>query len=173
MKRFCFLALFGLGAMGLFPLAAPLASQEKPDEGAASKLSIAAVHVEPAQPAADTLCRLRVEIKNDDERIASQLGFDVTINGQQLPVYGNHLFMFPVSPGGTSELALYNFWSTETSRPLPASGKLEVEVTLREARWMDISDEDGTEVWTPLGDATGLPVSASVTLKMAKSAGAE
>lgn len=173
-KRSSFLALFVMATLGLAVTGSPLPAQEATAGAEASKLSIAAVHVEPANPAADTLCRLRVEIANADERIASQLGFDVTINGQKLPVYGNHLFMYPVAPGGKSELQLYNFWSTETSRPMPASGKLEIEVTLREARWMDISnDEEGTEVWTPLGDATGLPVSASVTLEMAKGASAD
>ncbi len=149
-------------------LNAPLASQEAGEEKTAPALTISAVHVEPANPAADTLCRLRVELDNTDPRIASQLGFAVKINGQELPVYSNHLFMFPVSPGGKSELALYNFWSTETSRQMPATGKLEIEVVLREARWMDISTEGETEVWKPLGDVGGLPVSRSITLEMAK-----
>ena len=95
----------------------------------------------------------------------------MTINGQKLPVYESHLFMFPLSPKSMSELPLYNFWSTETSRPEPANGKLEIEVTLREARWMDITTEGDTETWTPLGDVAGLPVSSSITLTMAKSDG--
>lgn len=154
------------------PLAAgPAPAQEEAAAEAPPPVRIAAVHVEPEKPAADTLCRLKVELENADQRIASQLGFSVTINGQQLPVYTNHLFMFPVAPGATSELALYNFWSTETSRPMPATGKLEIEVALLEARWMDIStDEDGTEVWKPIGDVSGLPVSHSITLEMAKPA---
>ncbi|MFQ5528555.1 MAG: hypothetical protein ACE5GX_20155 [Thermoanaerobaculia bacterium] len=161
------MALFLMAASVLQPVSLP-ALQDEASAEPTSAVQISAVRVEPANPAADTLCRLRIELENADERIASQLGFTVTINGQELPVYKNHLFMFPVSPGGKSELPLYNFWSTETSRPLPASGKLEIEVALREARWMDISTEDDTEVWKPLGDVTGLPVSRSITLEMAK-----
>ena len=159
-----FLILSAAG-LALFSTA-PLSSQEETAEPATPSLRISAVHVEPAKPAADTLCRLKVELENSDERIASQLGFTIKINGQELPVYKNHLFMFPVSPREKSELPLYNFWSTETSRPMPASGRLEIEVTLREARWMDISTEGDTETWTPLGDVGALPVSYSVTLEM-------
>ncbi len=158
-------ALFVLGT------AAPSLAQEESAQELPPTLKISAIHIEPANPAADTLCRLRVEIENSDERIATQLGFTVTINGQRLPVYESHLFMFPLSPKGKSELPLYNFWSTETSRPEPADGKLEIQVTLREARWMKIATEGDTETWTPLGDVARLPVSASVTLAMAKDGG--
>jgi hypothetical protein len=167
-RFFCVLILaVGLSATA----AAPSFSQEKAADKEPAALKISAVHIEPAKPAADTLCRLRVEIENSDERIATQLGFTVTINGQRLPVYESHLFMFPLAPGGKSELPLYNFWSTETSRPEPANGKLEIEVTLREARWMKIATEGDTETWTPLGEVAGLPVSYSVTLTMDKSGG--
>ena len=143
-------------------------SQEAANEKPA--LRISSIKVEPANPAADTLCRLRIEIENSGENIASQLGFSVKINGQELPVYKSHLFMFPVPPGDTTELALYNFWSTETSRQMPATGKLELEVSLLEARWMDISTEGDTETWTPLGDVVSLPVSHSITIEMDKAA---
>ena len=142
-----------------------IAQDEPPAE--APPLSIEEVIVEPGKPKADTLCRLRVQLKNDDEeRIASQFAFAVEINGQQLPVYSNQLFMFPLQPAGTSELALYNFWSNETSRPVPADGKLVLKVTLREAQWMEIKDEDGVETWTPKGEVPGLPVSKSLTIQM-------
>ncbi len=160
------LGLLALLALGSGPLPA-LAQDGTPAESQPT-LKIAEVRVEPANPAADTLCRLTVALENTDERIASQLGFTITINGQELPVYRNHLFMFRADPGGTSELPLYNFWSTETSRPMPESGKLEIEVSLREARWMTIETIDGTETWTPIGDVEGLPVARSVTLEMTK-----
>ncbi len=170
MMRRLSLVLAVAGALAAAGATAPTFSQEsEPQEAAA--LAITAVRVDPAKPAADTLCRLQVEIENSDERIATQLGFTVTVNGQKLPVYESHLFMFPLSPGAKSELPLYNFWSTETSRPEPASGKLEIVVTLREARWMNIAMEGDTETWTPLGDVAGLPVSYSLTVPMAKSAG--
>lgn len=148
-------------------LAAPSPAQEEA-ASEAPLLAIKAVHVEPAAPAADTLCRLRVEIENKGDKIASQLGFTVTVNGRKLPVYETHLFMFPLPPGETSELPLYNFWSSETSRPAPKNGKLEIEVTLRESRWMDITTEGETETWTPLGDVTALPVSNAITVPMAQ-----
>ncbi len=145
------------------------AQEESAEAVAKSPLTIEEIVVEPAKPAADTLCRLSVKIGNAGSEIASQLAFQVALNGQELGVYGNQLFMFPVEPGGTSELKLYNFWTTETSRSMPADGKLKVEVTLTEARWMKIADdEEGVEVWTPLGDVEGLPVSNAITLEMQK-----
>ncbi len=147
---------------------------------AAAKLALTVVDVEPANPGADTLCRLKVTIRNDGDQIASQLGFNVKLNGEELGVYGNQLFMYPVPAGGELEIPLYNFWTTETSRPtMPANGKFAVEVELREAQWMDISIEkeiverageqveEEVEVWTPLGPVTGLPVAAGVTLDAA------
>ncbi len=137
-----------------------LAAQQGPP------LLVEKIVVEPAEPAADTLCRLRVTLKNNGDRTASQLGFTVALNGAALPVYTNQLFMYPVEAGASAEIPLYNFWTTETSRPaLPADGKFTVEVTLTEAQWMDIStDAEGVEVWKPLGAVEGLPATGSVTL---------
>ncbi len=150
----------------------PSAGQEASEEAAKPLLTVEAVEVEPAAPGPDTLCRLRVQLRNRGDQIASQLGFAVSINGQPLGVYGNQLFMYPVMPGTTEEISLYNFWTTETSRPMPADGKLRVEVSLREAIWARMTieeDEEGEiEVWTPIGPVEGLPVSASVTLEMKK-----
>ncbi len=78
--------------------------------------------------------------------------------------------MFPVPAGGEGEVQLYNFWTTETSRPeMPKGGKYVVEVALREAQWMSITmeEEDGEEieVWRPLGAVENLPISATVTLE--------
>lgn len=138
---------------------------------AASKLSLVELVIEPQVIAPDTLCRLRVKLRNDGPQIASQLGFSVKINDQELSVYGNQLYMFPIPPGETSELQLYNFWSTETSRPTPASGKLVLEVSLKEAKWMkreiETEAENEVEVWTPLGDVAGLPSQASHTITLA------
>lgn len=134
------------------------------------QLSIEEIVIEPAKPAADTLCQLRVRVGNKGTETASQLAFKVTLNGQDLGVYGNQLFMFPVEPNAENEIRLYNFWTTETSRPtMPANGKMTVEVALTEARWMKIEDDDeGVEVWTPIGDVENLPVSKSVTLGTTK-----
>ena len=139
-------------------------------EGAAAtpKITIEAITVDPSSPADDTLCKLQVTLRNHGTEIASQLDFKVKINDQPLAVYRNQLFMFPLQPGQTSDLQLYNFWSTETSRPSPANGKLNVEVALVAAQWTKVSMEDDVEVWQPLGDVEGLPHSQSVTLQMKK-----
>lgn len=151
-------------------IAGPAQAQEEGAEPPAPLLTVEEVIVEPSSPAADTLCRLRVKLRNRGDKVASRLGFTVRLNGQELGVYGNQLFMYPVPPGAVEEIPLYNFWSTESSRPMPAGGKLKVEVTLTEAVWtkseMEKDDQGEIEVWTPLGAVPGLPVGSSVTLEM-------
>lgn len=145
----------------------PLPAQEgggKP----APPLSIEAVTVEPASPAPDTLCKLRVTIRNGGTRKASAFEIGVRINGQELPAYKSRLYLQPIEPGATGEIRLFNFWSTETGRPAPKDGKLAVEVTLTRASWVEKESKDGAEVWTPAGAVEGLPVSKTVTLTMAK-----
>ncbi|HEX6200722.1 MAG TPA: hypothetical protein VF150_10690 [Thermoanaerobaculia bacterium] len=172
MRRFALLALAVLSIHA--PVAA--AQEEAPPEAEAPAplLTLAGVKVEgptPGEaPGPESLVRLTVEIANRGEEIASALVFTVTVAGQPLPVYEKQVFLKAIPPGGTTELRLYNFWTGETGRPAPADGKLPVEVTLTEARWMDVStDDEGVEVWKPLGEVEGLPASAStvVTLKKA------
>jgi hypothetical protein len=143
-------------------LGRPAVAQEAPS------ITVEAITVEPAYPGPDTLCKLTVKLANGAERTASQLDFKVEINGQELPVYGNQLFMFPVPGGETVDIPLYNFWSTETSRPAPADGKLNIEVTLAAAQWTEIKVEEGVEVWRPLGPVEGLPTGKTVALSMSK-----
>jgi hypothetical protein len=146
---------------------APFAAAAHGAEGARPPVTLDRFEVRPSDPAADTLCHLTVTVSNHGEHVASQLGFDVRINGQELVVYRNQLFMYPVDPGKSAEIPLYNFWSTESSRPMPASGRLEIEVVLREARWFDISvDDEGTEVWQPVAPVDGLPSAQKTTLTM-------
>ncbi|MEO6192764.1 MAG: CARDB domain-containing protein [Thermoanaerobaculia bacterium] len=137
-------------------------------ETAKPALSIESVKVEPASPRPDTLCRLTVTLRNSGEQRASALEMSVRVNGRELPAYRKRLYLTAVEPGATREVRLFNFWSTEAGRPAPADGKLNVEVTLARASWMLKSARDGAEVWTPAGDAPGLPVTRSVTLTMAK-----
>ncbi len=140
-------------------------SQEpKPTPG----LTLEAVKVDPATPGPETLCRLSVTVKNAGPKTASALGFRVKVDGKELAVYGKELFFKPVAAGSTAEIKLHNFWSSETGRPFPTGGRMAVEVTLVEARWMDVKTENGAEVWTPVGEVGGLPVSKSVTLTLAK-----
>lgn len=123
-------------------------------------------------PGADALARLSVRIANRGERIASALAFTVEVEEQELPVYANQVFLKPIPAGETVEVALYNFWTGETGRPAPADGKLDVEVTLREARWMNRTvekeGETEVEVWNPVGPVERLPVTASTTITLSK-----
>lgn len=167
MRRIPQLPPLSMTCLALVALAALVPAAGAQDEETAPKLTLEAIIVEPEAPAVDTLCKLRVKIRNDGEQTASQLGFTVKSNDVELPVYLNHLFMYPVEPGATAEIPLYNFWSTETSRPEPADGKLRLEVTLREAEWMSIEMEDDVEVWRPLGAVENLPSTLAVTLSMA------
>lgn len=155
-------------ALGLLVAAALLALPAAPaaagEDAAPPPLEITSILVEPAAPGPDTLCKLRVGIKNRGAEAASRFAFEVKVGGQALRVYEGELLLQPVAPGETAELRLHNFWSSETGRPFPGDGKLTVEVTLTEATRVRIEDKDGEEVRTPLGDVDGLPVSRRVTL---------
>jgi len=168
MRRYALLAL-----VLLLAVPAAIAQEEAPPAGEAPAplVTLAGVKVEgpvPGEaPGPESLVRLTVEIANRGEEIASALVFTVTVAGQPLPVYEKQVFLKAIPPGGATELRLYNFWTGETGRPAPADGKLPVEVTLTEARWMDVStDEEGVEVWKPLGDVEGLPASASTVVAL-------
>jgi hypothetical protein len=139
-----------------------LAQEKKP------ALTLESVQVEPAAPGPDTLCHLRVTLRNAGERPASELEFVVKLNGRELPAYKNRLYLKAVDPGAAREIRLFNFWSTETGRPAPADGKLALEVTLARAAWMHKETKDGAEVWSAAGPVEGLPVSKTVVLKMGK-----
>lgn len=160
------LASLVLFATVLVPVCrAPAQEAEKP---AAPEVQITAVKVTPAEPAADTLCQLSIELENKGTKVASLFAFTVEINGRKLPVYDKELFALPAEPGAATELRLFNFWSTETGRPAPQDGKLTVEVSLVEAQWVKVETEGDVETWTPVGAVAGLPVAKGVTLKMKK-----
>jgi len=154
----------------LAPLStAPAAGQEEaPKQAAKPQISIDAVKVTPEKPGAETLCRLTVTLHNRGERAMTAFGFDVTVAGHPLPVYDNQLFLKALGPDETVDLALYNFWTSETGRPAPADGKMAVEIALREARWLTTGEEDGAEVWKLEGPVDGLPVSAKTVVTLAK-----
>lgn len=149
----------------LLPLAVPGAQETKPIPPG---LLVETLKVDPSSPGPDTLCKLSVTIRNTGSRVASALGFRVKVDGKELAVYGNELFFRPIAAGATADVKLHNFWSNETGRPFPTTGKMTVEVTLTEANWMDVKTESGTEVWTPVGPVEGLPVSKSIALILKK-----
>ncbi|HET9766398.1 MAG TPA: hypothetical protein VFS60_06105 [Thermoanaerobaculia bacterium] len=145
----------------LFPAPSPGAETPKPST---PPLAIVAVTAAPADAAADTLCQLGVDIANKGDRIASELAFAVKVNGHDLPVYRNQLFMQRLDPGKTTTVGLYNFWTTETGRPAPADGKYRIEVTLLNAKWYDIALKDNVEEWTPRDPVPNLPTTATTTV---------
>jgi hypothetical protein len=146
---------------------------------AESPLRIESIVVSPERPADDTLCRLTVRLHNAGAKAMYSFAFDVKLDGVSLPVYERQLFLQAIGAGETAEVRLFNFWTTETSRPRPADGKLDVEVTVREALWLDITHEpaadeapasgeaaEPVEVWTPAGEVPNLPVRRSLVLEL-------
>lgn len=142
-------------------------AQETAQKAKKQTLVLETVKVEPASPGADTLCRLSVTVRNTGDRQASAMEFAVKVNGRDVRAYKNRLFLQPISPGTAREIRLLSFWSNESGRPLPADGKLAVEVTLARASWMGKEAKDGADVWTPLGLAEGLPFTHSLSLSLA------
>lgn len=155
--------------------ATPVAQETSSDEEPSSEapLRLASISVTPERLSPDTLCQLRVAIENNGERIASQLAFEVTVEGRELPVYRNQLFMDRLDPEEVTEVRLYNFWTNETGRPVPTDGDLDVEVSLTEASWYSIveKEEEGEtiEEWTPLEPVSGLPSRQRVSLPFSRS----
>jgi hypothetical protein len=159
---------------------AAAAAQTPGQESGGSPLRIEAVSVSPGRPAADTLCRLVLRLHNAGAKPMYAFAFEVKLEGVPLPVYERQLFLQAIPPGETAEVRLFNFWTTETGRPRPADGKLDVAVTAREALWLEITHEPGeeggaaagseaepVEVWTPAGAVPGLPVTSSLVLELA------
>jgi hypothetical protein len=123
----------------------------------AAPLRVVAVDVQPTVAAPDTLCRLKARIRNDGSEPASELTFQVTVNGQRLAPYLNHTFLNRLEPGKETEVPLYNFWSSEAGRPFPKDGRLVIAVQLTGARWV------GTRGGTAR-DVKPLPSALSVTV---------
>jgi hypothetical protein len=147
--------------LALVVLAAAVA--RAPTSGAenAAPLVLEAALVDPTSAAPDTLCHLEARIRNGGEAIASSFAFRLELGDHEVGAYSDHLFMDPIAPGETRALPLLSFWTNETSRPLPASGSLRVELTLESARWMkEERDAEGVRVWTDLGAVEGLPQTA-------------
>ncbi len=165
-RRPFILALALLATFGVIPGATAQNTEEAP-KAAPSPLTIEAIEVTPAKPDVDTLCQLKVRLRNHGERPISGLGFTVTVAGQPLTVYKNQLFYQLLPAGEVTEVALFNFWTTETGRPAPKDGKLPVVVSLTEATWIDLStDKEGVEVWKILEPIPGLPVDKNLPISL-------
>src|SRR6185369_99101 len=76
-------------------------------------IAMDAIEVRPANPGPDTLCQLRVKVRNGGAKKASSLVFTVRINGQPLAVYKRQVYLQVIDPGTTAEVRLFNFWTTE------------------------------------------------------------
>jgi len=147
-------------ALGLAVLAAAapvLAQQSAAPAKVDPPITIEAVLISPQAPGPDTLCKLAVRLKNRSARTVTAFGFEVKVNGHDLTIYGNQRYLEPIPPGETRELQLYNFWSTETDRPALKDGKVEVEVALAEARFVEKTMEGNVPVWTLQDLVQGLP----------------
>ncbi len=59
----------------------------------------------------------------------------MTVSGQRLAPYLNHVFLIALEPGKETEVPLYNFWTSESGRPFPKDGRLVVDVRLTGASW--------------------------------------
>lgn len=147
--------------------AAPLTAEPPPPGLVVEAVRVAAAGSAGERPGAATLCTLTVQVRNTGTEKASALAFRVELNGQELPVYRNHVFYHRLDPGQSTELRLYNFWTTETARPFPADGKLRVSAALIEAQWMRIETEAGVEIWTPIRSVAGLPSAQTITVDLA------
>lgn len=124
-----------LGMLGLGLAGTPQTPSARPTSTTNSRLTIVAVDVQPPKPGRDTLCKLRVHIRNAGTALASDLSFQVTVNGKLLGNFLNHTFRTSLEVGKETEVPLFNFWSSEYSRPYPSDGRLIIEVRLTGARW--------------------------------------
>jgi CARDB protein len=154
--------LLVLGILAVGSAQAPQTPTDRPPSSAdRSLLKIVSVGVQPANPGPDTLCKLRVRLRNSGTASASNLSFQVTVNGKLLGNFINHTFMSTLDAGKETEVALFNFWSSEYSRPYPGDGRLIIEVRLMGARWVDARSPNTA---TPGGPVQPLPAPFSVTL---------
>lgn len=141
----------------------------KPAAKADSLLVLEAVEVTPPQPGPDTLCRLKVRLRNKGSQVVSDLTFDVELNGLSVPVYANQSWALNLGAGKETELQLYNFWTTETGRPVPKDGRLVVAVRVKSARWYE-ADAQGAP-GPPAKEVDPLPPARSVTLNLTAKGG--
>jgi len=131
----------------------------KPQTSDRALLRIIAINVQPTQTAPATLHQLKVRVGNSGREPASDLRFQVSINGQRLPIYANQSYMTLVPAGKEIDVQLYNFWSGETGRPFPKDGRLAIEVQLTGARWVNQTAGVGTS-----NEVQPLPPPLSVTI---------
>lgn len=130
-------------------------------EATPASLVLTDLRLDPPSPGPDTLCKVWVTIRNNTDEVASLLHWRVHLNGQDVGRYSSDRWVVRLDPGTSQEVRLFNVWSSETGRPPAVDGRLEMEVVLEAATWVEIEDsaDGGTESWTPKGPVPGLPSS--------------
>ena len=134
-------------------------------------LALDAIAIDPSNPGPTTLCKLRVKIRNMGSQAATSFLFGVRINGQELTVYKDHVYFQTIMPGTVGEVQLYNFWVTEPGHPIRKDGQLRVEVTLKEAQWVEVRTKGNVNEYKRLGDVADLPIALSVARPLVTSQG--
>ena len=129
----------------------------------AADVRVDAIVVKPASPVPSALCELKLRLKNTGSRSASYFRFNVKIDGQDVPEYKVYTYAVNIGPGAAGELALNNFYSPAEARAF------EVQVTLVEAQWVDVKKDGTSTTTTPSGVVAGLPVGASLSVKVSPS----
>lgn len=178
----------GILVCGMSPVWSQEAA-ETPPSPVETTVELVEILIEPARPAeaqsaprfsADTLCTLTLRLRNRGPRPVSAFVFEVDIEGSTLPVYEKQVFMSLMPPSNaarsgsesptasadtTYDLRLFNFWTSDSVRPAPTDGSLDVRVRLLDAQWVDARfEDDGTEVWSLEGTVPGLPIERAIAL---------
>jgi hypothetical protein len=117
-------------------------------------LRIVTIDVQPTNPGPETLCRLRVTLRNSGSGTVADVKFEVKVNGHRLVTYLNHAWYVALASGKDLDLQLFNFWSSESGRVFPKDGRLTVEVRIAEAHWEAARPGSVGDAILPLPPAT-------------------
>lgn len=91
----------------------------------------------------------------------------VRVNGRALEAYDHTIYLQTLPPHESTDLALYNFWTSETFRPEPPDRKLQIQVVLLAAEWMATGPaSDGVPTSTPIGHVGELPSTKRVVIPL-------
>jgi hypothetical protein len=126
----------------------------------AAVVGVDAIIIEPASPGPSTLCTLKVRLHNSGTQAVSYFRFNVKIDKQDVPTYKKQTYMINIEPGTADEVGLYNFYSPSVAKPFT------VQVILVEAQWVQVKKGRTSTTTTPSGPVAGLPLSASLSVKM-------
>jgi hypothetical protein len=126
----------------------------------AADVAVDAILVEPASPAPERLCGLKVRLKNGGTRAISYFKVRVQIDGKDVPQYDIQSYAVDIEAGATQEVRLNNFWTSAAAKPF------DIKVELVGAQWVQVKREGTTTTTTPVEPVAGLPVGASLSVKV-------